>query len=157
MEQLERNGWKLYYTTEFKEVILALEAEAKAISESAPDNFDEHPTFKLYEAVMEIIETLVPSNPDAKEHRQGLVLGSNHTHWRRVKGHGLPGRLRLFFQFRSDSKEIVFAWLNDNQTLRKSGAKTDVYVVFEKMLKSGKPPSNWSELIKSALPIPENS
>jgi toxin YhaV len=78
----------------------------------------------------------------------GSTLGKKHSHWRRVKKNNLPDRYRLFFQFRSDSKTIIYAWFNDESTLRKDGAKTDVYTVFESMLKNGNPPSDWEALIK---------
>jgi toxin YhaV len=70
-----------------------------------------------------------------------------------VKKNNLPPRYRLFFQFRSDAKTIIYAWLNDEATLRKEGAKTDVYAVFESMLAKGKPPTTWDELIKMVTPL----
>ena len=52
-------------------------------------------------------------------------------HWFRVKKQGLLPRYRLFFQFRSEApKTIIYAWLNDERTLRKAGDKNDVYAVF---------------------------
>ena len=43
----------------------------------------------------------------------------------------------MFFKFFSADKSIFFAWLNDENTLRHDGAKTDCYAVFSDMLESG--------------------
>ena len=42
---------------------------------------------------------------------------------------------------------LVYGWVNDENTLRSYGSKTDAYVVFKKMLESGKVPNSWDELI----------
>lgn len=60
--------------------------------------------------------TAIPHDPNAPEYRLGHTLGPEHTHWRRGKTGG--GRYRLFFRFRSDARLIVFAWLNDEESLR---------------------------------------
>lgn len=83
----------------------------------------------------------------------GHSLGPDCAHWRRVK-RGLPQRYRLFFRFSSQSARIiVYAWLNDEATLRKAGAKTDVYAVFQRMLRRGEVPSDIKELKKRASAI----
>ena len=57
---------------------------------------------------------------------------------------------RLFFRADSQAKVIVYAWVNDRDTLRKAGASTDPYAVFTKMLASGNPPDGWPELMAAA-------
>jgi toxin YhaV len=65
-----------------------------------------------------------------------------------VKKQGMLPRYRLFFQFRSDApKTIIYAWLNDEGSIRKDGDKHDVYAVFTAMLKSGRMPNSYAELI----------
>ena len=50
----------------------------------------------------------------------------------------MPDGYRLFFRFASNPvKVIVYVWFNDEDTLRKSGAKTDVYETFKRMLARG--------------------
>lgn len=144
------NGWTLYFTEAFKLQLNALITEVEDIFEKDPDNFHNHPRFKLLIAVSDNIYKKIPSNPDDIKYRLGSTLGGKNKHWRRLKKNNLPDRYRLFFQFRSDSKEIIYAWFNDNSTLRKEGAKTDVYTVFESMLKKGNPPTKWEDLIKHA-------
>ncbi|EJT85840.1 hypothetical protein PPS11_04395 [Pseudomonas putida S11] len=55
-------------------------------------------------------------------------------------------RFRLFFRYDSRSKVIVYAWVNDENTLRSAGSKSDPYAVFEKMPGRGNPPDDWDAL-----------
>ena len=56
------------------------------------------------------------------------------------------------FSFRYSSKEkaIIYAWVNDETTLRTYGSKTDAYATFRKMLDSGNPPDTWEILLTQA-------
>jgi toxin YhaV len=45
---------------------------------------------------------------------------------------------------------VIFAWLNDEDTLRKEGSRTDVYDVFKRMLERGDVPSTIDELIQAS-------
>jgi toxin YhaV len=49
-------------------------------------------------------------------------MGAAFRHWRRAKI-GRP--FRLFFRFDSKARIIIFAWVNDENTLRSSGGKSD--------------------------------
>ncbi|NDC19558.1 MAG: hypothetical protein EBZ87_04745 [Microbacteriaceae bacterium] len=42
---------------------------------------------------------------------------------------------------------IAYGWVNDEEILRSFGSKTDAYLVFKKMLESGRIPNDWDELI----------
>jgi toxin YhaV len=82
-------------------------------------------------------------------------LGPQHAHWRRVK-RGLPSRYLLFYRFSSKPVQlIVYVWLNDETTLRKAGARTDVYVVFQRMLARGEVPSDIDVLTSRGTRIEE--
>jgi len=48
---------------------------------------------------------------------------------------------------------IVYAWLNDDRTLRQEGARTDPYAVFARMLGRGQPPTDWDELVAACTPL----
>jgi hypothetical protein len=52
----------------------------------------------------------------------------------------------FFFRFDSKTDIIIFAWVNDENTLRASGSKTDPYAVFQRMLERGHPPDDWAAL-----------
>jgi toxin YhaV len=45
---------------------------------------------------------------------------------------------------------VIYAWLNDEDTLRKEGSRTDVYEVFKRMLERGEVPSTVDELIQAS-------
>jgi len=75
----------------------------------------------------------------------GGTLGDANRHWFREKFGN--GRFRLFFRFDSKAKIIVYAWVNDANTLREYGAKSDAYAVFSRMLTDGNPPDGWDALV----------
>ena len=65
----------------------------------------------------------------------------------------MPDRYRLFFRFSSQPiKAIVCVWFNDDDTLRETGSKTDVYSIFRRMLEQGKVPGDINELLTQAIP-----
>ena len=56
----------------------------------------------------------------------------------------------LFFRFHQESKIIVYAWVNDENTKRAYGSDTDAYQVFRRMLKNGNSPDDWLCLLDEA-------
>jgi toxin YhaV len=54
---------------------------------------------------------------------------------------------RVFFRYSTKSEIIAYGWVNDEESLRAYGSKTDAYLVFKKMLESGRVPNDWDELI----------
>lgn len=153
-EILVFHGYELHALAIFQDLLTELTEEVEQVMQKDPHDFFSHPKYKLLIAVLDNIQENVPNNPDHPDFRQGLTLGRKNTSWRRVKKKDLPPRYRLFFQFNSKApKTIIYAWMNDDSTQRKAGAKTDVYTVFEKMLKNGKVPNTWKELYKEANPL----
>jgi toxin YhaV len=49
-----------------------------------------------------------------------------------------------------ESKIIVYAWVNDENTKRAYNSDTDAYRVFKRMLKCGHPPDDWLSLLAEA-------
>jgi toxin YhaV len=142
------NGWALYAHPLFVSRLEELTGAVEKLAASDPDGFHHHPIYKLFDAVSTNILVNVPTDPAHSCYRQGNTLGRDHKHWFRVKKQGMLPRYRLFFQFRSEApKTIIYAWLNDEDSIRKDGDKRDVYAVFAAMLKSGKMPNSYSELI----------
>ena len=143
-------GWRLYYFRIFQAALDELEATVTQLAREKPNTYKPHPKTKLLASVYKAITDTVPSNPAAPEFRLGKTLGAHNTHWRRVKK-GLPERYRLFFRFASSpTKVIVYVWFNDEDSLRKAGAKTDVYETFQSMLARGVVPSGIGELLAGA-------
>ena len=143
-------GWRLYYFRIFQAALDELEATVTQLAREKPNTYKTHPKTKLLASVYKAITDTVPSNPDAPEFRLGKTLGAHNTHWRRVKK-GLPERYRLFFRFASSpTKVIVYVWFNDEDSLRKAGAKTDVYETFQSMLARGVVPGGIGDLLAGA-------
>jgi toxin YhaV len=144
------NGWRLYYFRAFQAALDELESAVTRLAARDPEGYKAHPKTRLLASVYRAITQLVPANPDAEEFRLGKTLGAGNAHWRRVK-RGLPDRYRLFFRFASQpARVIVYVWLNDQDTLRKAGAKTDVYETFKRMLSRGVVPSDIDVLLEAS-------
>lgn len=147
------NGWRLYAFQPFAERLAALKTEVERLRAKDPGGYRRHPTTVLLASVHQAITEVVPANPDQAEFRVEHSLGPRYAHWRRVK-RGLPARYRLFYRFSSKPvRVIVYAWLNDEATLRKAGAKTDVYAVFQRMLARGEVPSDIDALTKGGSKV----
>jgi toxin YhaV len=93
----------------------------------------DHPDVKVLAAVVRLVETIVPADPDHPDFRLSGGLGR----FRRAKGRGLPSRYRLFWVFSSRARAIVFLYLNDASSLRKAGARSDPYARFADLLRRG--------------------
>jgi toxin YhaV len=142
------NGWAIYFHPAFKAKFDALVAEAETLRATLkPDEFVQHPKAKLLERLRSIVFVEVPNEPGSPAYAQGNTLGPSYRHWRRVK---FLGRFRLFFRFSSTHRIIIYAWVNDEATLRKAGAKTDPYHIFENRIKAGNPPDDWDELVSES-------
>jgi len=143
----ERHGWKLYRAGAFAAAFDALEAEVARLSEERLQDFATHPKAKLLARIRDLIFDEIPRDPNAHIYGLGNTLGPAHRHWRRAK---FLERFRLFFRFDSTSRIIIYAWVNDENTLRKAGSRTDPYAVFLRRLDEGNPPDSWTELLEDA-------
>ncbi|KYZ86196.1 type II toxin-antitoxin system YhaV family toxin [Alcanivorax sp. KX64203] len=146
---MERHGWILLFHDCIVEQLQKLCAAIERAQRNDPKGYESNANVKLFRALTQLILDVVPSDPGRDEYRQGNTLGPEHRHWRRAK---IGRRFRLFFRYDSKSKTIVYAWVNDEQTLRSSGSKSDPYTVFEKMLKKGNPPDDWESLVAASRP-----
>ena len=145
--------WQLYAFAPFAARLIALKAEVEGLRDRDPKGYRHHPAAILLASVHKAITEVVPSDPDRRDFRVGHSLGASNAHWRRVK-RGLPARYRLFYRFSTrPAPMIVYAWLNDESTLRKAGAKTDVYAVFQKMLARGEVPADIEDLKRRSAPV----
>ena len=142
-----RNGWRLYQLPAFERQLADLTTHVEALRQTNPTDADGHPKSKLLKRILEIVLDEIPRDPTNKAYRLGTALGAAYKDWSRAK---FLGRFRLFFRFSSRQKMIIYCWINDENTLRKAGAKTDPYAVFAGMLKAGDPPNDWDGLVKKA-------
>lgn len=139
-----RHGWSLLFHDCLIEQLQKLKAAADRAEAADPRGFEANANVKLYRALSQLILEAVPSDPAREEYRQGNTMGVAYRHWRRAK---IGRRFRLFFRYDSKSRVIIFAWVNDERTLRSAGSKSDPYAVFQRMLEQGNPPDNWATLL----------
>ena len=144
---MQRHGWALLFHDCVIEQLQKLHTAARRAQENDPKGFESNANVKLFRALSQLMMDVVPGDPARDEYRQGNTLGPAHRHWRRAK---IGRRFRLFFRYDSKAKVIVYAWVNDEQTLRSSGSKSDPYAVFEKMLGRGNPPDDWNALVRAS-------
>ena len=144
----ERHGWRLYAHPLFLDQLERLLASVERAKRSDPQEWRRKADAQLLAALTRLVLDRIPRDPLAPEFRQGNTLGPARRHWFRAKFGG--NRFRLFFRADSRARVIVYAWVNDRDTLRKAGASSDPYAVFAAMLAGGNPPDDWPALLNSA-------
>jgi toxin YhaV len=142
------NGWQIFahplLLDQLERLIAAVEKERK----KKPEGHRSTANWKLLAALATLLFETIPQDPTRPEYRHGDTLGKGRRHWFRAKFGGQ--RFRLFFRYSTVAKIIVYAWVNDRDTLRTYGAKTDAYAVFASMLERGNPPDDWNALLEAA-------
>ena len=129
---MERHGWHLLFHECLVEQLQKLNAAAARAQAQDPKGWESNANVKLFNALSAFIFETVPSDPSRDECRQGNTMGPVFRHWRRAK---IGRRFRLFFRFDSKSRIIIFAWVNDEHSLRSSGH----------------PPDDWDALLAASL------
>jgi toxin YhaV len=145
---LTRHGWTLFAHPLFLDQLDRLAAATERARQADPHGFHGNANARLLLNLRDLVLDRVPHDPLATSFRQGNTLGPAHRHWFRAKFGG--NRFRLFFRADKASRIIVYAWVNDRDTLRKAGAASDPYAVFAAMLARGNPPDSWAALLKEA-------
>lgn len=142
------NGWSIYAHPVFLDQLEGLIEEVEARKARDPKAWQKKNCTKRLAAILKLVIENIPADPGAPAFRQGDTLGEHRKHWFRAK---FFQQYRLFFRFDSNAKLIVLAWVNDEQTLRAYGSKTDAYATFKGMLECNKPPDNFDALMKEAV------
>jgi len=120
-------------------------AAVAADKKKDPKKFKDKKNAKLLRAIQIVVFDRIPQDPMNPRYRIGDTLGSENKHWFADSFGG--ARYRIFFRFDSKHKIIIYAWVNDEQTLRTYGSSSDAYAVFSRMLSGGNPPNSWGELL----------
>jgi len=142
------NGWQLFAHPLFLDQLEMLTGAVERVRAKDPRGWRKNANAKLLATLRQLAFETIPQDPSRSEYRQGGTLGAARKHWFRAKFGG--GRFRLFFRYSTSAKIIVFAWVNDETTLRTYGSKSDAYAVFRKMLDKGNPPDLWEALLAAA-------
>lgn len=146
IKSVEALGWTILahplFLTQIENLISAAEAERPGLTAGAG------PNAKLLGHLLDLAFDKIPRDPGNPSFRHGGTLGMDRKNWFRAKtGNGC---YRLFYRFQSSARIIVYAWVNDEDSLRTYGSRTDAYAVFAKMLDAGNPPAGWNELLAAA-------
>lgn len=137
----EAHGWKLGAHPLLIDQLEKLTVAAEQEDETGANR-------KLLAHLLDLMLDKIPQGPDAQAYRHGGAIDGGGREWYRGKTGN--GRYRLFYRFSSSARVIVYAWMNDKDSLRTRGSKTDAYAMFAKMLRDGDPSSNWDELEAAA-------
>jgi len=146
-EPLIINGWSIFAHSLFLEQFEQLLAQVELLRQKYPQNYQKKNATKRLAAIAKLVFEVIPQDPTRSEYRQGVTLGEEYKHWFRAK---FFQQYRLFFRYHQPSKIIVFAWVNDEDSKRAYGSKTDAYRVFQKMLDNSNPPDDWDTLLQEA-------
>ena len=141
--------WTAYITRHLDSRLKQLERNIERLRREN-QNLRNHPDIQLYVGAVRGMEK-ARQDPTHPEYLLGNTLGTEHRDWRRIK-RLLPSRYRMFFKFFSTDKEVFFVWMNDAETLRKEGAKSDCYAYFRWMLDSGRVSSCRNKLLDKSAP-----
>ncbi|HRD98786.1 MAG TPA: type II toxin-antitoxin system YhaV family toxin [Rubrivivax sp.] len=141
------NGWTIFAHPIFHDQLDSLTAQVEALKRKDPTGYVKKNATKRLTAIAKLAFEVIPQDPARPEYRQGNTLGDEHKHWFRAK---FFQQYRLFFRFHVQAKVIVFAWVNDEDTKRAYESADDAYRVFRRMLDSGRPPSDWAQLLAEA-------
>lgn len=143
------NGWRIGFHAE---LLLQLEKLISAVEEERrrhPGRPPRSQPAQILAALRKLMFVDIPQEPGRDVYRHGGTLGKHRKHWFRAKFGN--GRYRLFFRYRLSDRIHVFAWVNDQETLRTYGSSTDAYAVFARMLDRDNPPDDWDALLKECV------
>lgn len=132
----------------FLEQLEKLTAAVEQLRAKDPQGWHGSANAKLLAALRQLVLETIPQDPARPEYRQGGRLGDDRKHWFRAKFGA--GRFRLFFRYSTSATIIIFAWVNDETTLRTYGARSDACAVFRRMPDKGNPPDDWPALLAAA-------
>lgn len=121
--------------------------QVEHLRQKYPKDYKKKNAEKRLAAITKLAFDVIPQDPARSDYRQGTTLGDDYKYWFRAK---FFQQYQLFFRYHQESKIILIAWVNDENSKRAYDRNTDAYKVFRKMLESGHPPDNWNDLLKEA-------
>lgn len=143
------NGWTLLFHPCFDDQYQELINRVIKVQARRPSDWQNHHHTKLLKAINQLVFKKIPLDPSNPAFRQGDTLGAGRRHWFRAK---FFQQYRLFFRFHTQTRFIVFAWVNDDTSLRAYDSNSDAYGIFQAMLDRGYPPDDWDALVKACRP-----
>ena len=139
-------GWSIFAHPQFLDTFEPLVAQVERLRTKDQKGYTAKNSTKRLAAIVKLAFEIIPQDPARPEYRQGATLGDEYKHWFRAK---FFQQYRLFFRYHRESRIIIYAWVNDEDTKRayESGS---AYRTFRRMLKNGNPPDEWEQLLRQA-------
>jgi toxin YhaV len=141
------NEWTIFAHPLFLDQLDYLIHKVNRLRRKDPVGYLSKNASKRLAAIAKLAFELIPQEPERTEYRLGNTLGEEHKHWFRAK---FFQQYRLFFRYHLESRIIVYAWVNDEDSKRAYESDDDAYHVFRKMLAKGHPPDDWQALVDAA-------
>ncbi|CAN7750461.1 type II toxin-antitoxin system YhaV family toxin [Rhizobium sp. LjRoot258] len=143
------HGWAILAHPLFLDQLEKLTHAVEALKTKDSEEYQKSANAKLLVVLNQLVFSKIPSDPTSSAYRRGKTLGGDKNRWFRAKFGN--GRFRLFFRYNAMARIVIFAWVNDEVTLRTRVSKTDASKVFKGMLDSGNPPDDWAALHKASV------
>ena len=140
-------GWSIFAHPQFLDTFESLVVQVERLRTKDPKRYAAKNSTKRLAAIVKLAFEIIPQDPTRLEYRQGATLGEEYKHWFRAK---FFQQYRLFFRYHRESRIIIYAWVNDEDTKRAYESGSDAYRTFRRMLKTGNPPDDWSQLLAQA-------
>ena len=109
------NGWTLFAHPLFLDQLATLSKQVETLRQKDPTGYGKKNASKRLAAIYKLAFEVIPADPTLPDYRQGNTLGDEHRHWFRAK---FFQQYRLFFRYHAQTRIIVFAWVNDEDTKR---------------------------------------
>jgi toxin YhaV len=111
------NGWQIFAHPLFLEQVEELVAQVEHLRQKNPKGYKKKNATKRLAAIAKLAFEVIPQDPTRHEYRQGSTLGNDYKYWFRAK---FFQQYRLFFRYHQESKIILLAWVNDEDSLNRS-------------------------------------
>src|ERR1700694_3922693 len=140
-------GWSIFAHPQFLDTLESLVAQVERLRTKYPKGYTAKNSTKRLAAIVKIAFEIIPQDPTHPVYRLGATLGDEYKHWFRAK---FFQQYRLFFRYHRESRIIIYAWVNDEDTKRAYESRSDAYRTFRRTLKNGNPPDDWNQLLRQA-------
>lgn len=141
------HGWTIFAHPLFLDQLERLAEQVTLLKKKNATDYIRKNATKRLAAILQLAFDTIPQDPTRSEYRQGGALGAKHAHWFRAC---FFQQYRLFFRYHQSSKVIILGWVNDDHSKRAYESSKDAYRVFQNLLASGHPPTDWDALLLEA-------
>lgn len=115
------NEWNIFAHPLFLNQFEELLTQVEHLRQKYPQEYKKKNATKRLSAIAKLAFDVIPQDPTRSDYRQGNTLVDDYKHWFRAK---FFQQYRLFFRYHQESKIIVFAWVNDENSKRSYESNT---------------------------------